>query len=799
MGRHSKTNMGTGARILYEFGPFRVDPDKQLLFRENQPVTLTPKTFETLLVLIRHSGEVVSKDHLMKELWPDAFVDEGNLTQNVFMLRKALGDTPEARRYIVTLPGRGYRFTAEVRTVAEDGDVVIASHARSELTFERAIEGDETVPAVRTEPSRRTTWRFRTALGALLMVVAATLVLVERRRAIPLGEKDSVLIASFKNATGDPVFDETLRQGLIVQLEQSPFLSLVSEDRVRQTLQMMGQPADARLEARVAREVCKRTGSGAVVEGSIARLGSDYVLGLRATSCRTGDLLDEEQVQVTRKEQVLGSLSQIARQFRRRIGESLATVKEHDTPLAEATTPSLEALQAYSIGWKKMSGSGDTAALPFFQRAIQLDPKFAMAYAWLGRAYGDLGEAGLSGENTAKAFELRDRASDREKFWITAAYNMQVTENLERARQVCGVWAETYPRDPTPHMFLSGVIYPVLGHYEQAITEAQAARELAPDFAIAHFILANRYQELGRLEEASQVLQGAGRQKAVLPDFLLERYDIAFLKNNREEMARIAEEARADASAEEWVTQHQASVRAYSGQLREAREAAQQAADLARHAGNLEAAALYQASAALWAGFFGDSAEAKQGAKAALALSQNRGVEYGAALALALVGDSAYSRQLADSMERNFPEDTSVQFSYLPALRGLLALNRGEPGDAIEELRKNTAYELGRPRSALHANFGALYPVFVRGEAYQALRKGAEAATEFQKILDHRGIVVSDPIGALAHLQLGRAYALERSAAMAKAAYQEFFRLWEHANPDIPILRQARAEFAKFQ
>ena len=799
MGRHSKTNMGTGARILYEFGPFRVDPDKQLLFRENQPVTLTPKTFETLLVLIRHSGEVVSKDHLMKELWPDAFVDEGNLTQNVFMLRKALGDTPEARRYIVTLPGRGYRFTAEVRTVAEDGDVVIASHARSELTFERAIEGDETVPAVRTEPSRRTTWRFRTALGALLMVVAATLVLVERRRAIPLGEKGSVLIATFRNATGDPVFDETLRQGLIVQLEQSPILSLVSEDRVRQTLQMMGQPPDARLEAGVARQVCKRTGGGVVVEGSIASLGSEYVLGLRATSCRTGDLLDEEQVQVTRKEQVLGSLSQIARQFRRRIGESLATVKEHDTPLAEATTPSLEALQAYSIGWKKMSGSGDTAALPFFQRAIQLDPKFAMAYAWLGRAYGDLGEAGLSGENTAKAFELRDRASDREKFWITAAYNMQVTENLERARQVCGVWAETYPRDPTPHMFLSGVIYPVLGHYEQAITEAQAARELAPDFAIAHFILANRYQELGRLEEASQVLQDAGRQKAVLPDFLLERYDIAFLKNNREEMARIAEEARADASAEEWVTQHQASVLAYSGQLREAREAAQQAADLARHAGNLEAAALYQASAALWAGFFGDSAEAKQGAKAALALSQNRGVEYGAALALALVGDSAYSRQLADSMERNFPEDTSVQFSYLPALRGLLALNRGEPGDAIEELRKNTAYELGRPRSALHANFGALYPVFVRGEAYQALRKGAEAATEFQKILDHRGIVVSDPIGALAHLQLGRVYALERSAAMAKAAYQEFFRLWEHANPDIPILKQARAEFAKFQ
>jgi hypothetical protein len=331
------------------------------------------------------------------------------------------------------------------------------------------------------------------------------------------------------------------------------------------------------------------------------------------------------------------------------------------------------------------------------------------------------------------------------------------------------------------------------------LTDAQAARKLAPDLAIAHFLLANRYQELGRLEEASRVLQDAGQQKAMLPDFLLERYDIAFLNNNREEMARVAEAARAEASAEEWVTHHRASVLAYSGRMREATEAALQAVDLARHAGNLEVAGLYQASAALWAGFFGDGAGARQGAKAALTLSQSRGVEYGAALALALAGDSAYSQQLADSMERNFLDDTSVQVSYLPALRALLALNRGQPGDAIKALRKNTAYELGRPRSALHANFGALYPVFLRGEAYLALRKGAEATTEFKKILDHRGIVVSDPIGALAHLRVGRAYALEGSAARAKAAYQEFLRLWEHANPDIPILRQARAEFAKLQ
>jgi eukaryotic-like serine/threonine-protein kinase len=642
-------------------------------------------------------------------------------------------------------------------------------------------------------------WRFVAPIIALLALAAiAVIVFVHGRRPVALGLKESVLVADFTNTTGDPVFDDTLRRGLIVQLEQSPFLSLVSEDRVRQTLQLMGQPQEARLNADVARQVCERTGSAAMLEGSIASLGSQYVLGLRATNCRTGDLVDEEQVQAATKEGALSALSQIARKFRTRIGESLATIKQHDTPLAEATTPSLAALQAYSIGWRKLFTTGDAAALPFFQRAIQLDPKFAMAYASLGRIYGDLGEAVLSGENTAKAYEFRDRASDREKFWITAAYNMQVRENLDRAQQICGVWTETYPRDPMPHMFLSGVIYPVIAKYPQAIAEATRARELDPDSAILYFVLANRYQELGDLEKASQTLQDAELRKLEIPDFLLEKYDIAFLRRDGEEMGRIAQLARTDASADEWLT-HQASALAYSGRAKEARKTAQRAADLARQAGHLEAAALYEASAALWEGFFGNGARAKQEAKAALTLSKDRGVEYGAALALALAGDSTSSQQLADDMERSFPEDTSVQFSYLPALRARLALNHGEPSKAIEALQKAVPYELGRPRSALHANFGALYPIYVRGEAYLALHQGVEAAGEFQKILDHRGIVVSDPIGALAHLQLGRAYTLQGDTAMANGAYHDFLTLWQDSDPDVPILKQAKIDFQKMR
>jgi eukaryotic-like serine/threonine-protein kinase len=797
--------MDTETKILYEFGPFRVDPNKRLLLRENQPVAITPKAFETLLILVRHSREVVSKDDLMKELWPDAFVEEANLSQNIFMLRKALGDTPEDRRYIVTLPGRGYRFAGEVCTVTPDaGDLVIASRTRSQIVLEREANPAEALaqplPALASETQRRISWKFVTTTGVLVALLAVSISMVIRRpHFVDLGQKDSVLIADFTNRTGDPVFDDTLRQGLVVQLEQSPIISLVSEDRVQQTLQLMSQPPNAQLTDRVARELCERTGSAAVLQGSIANLGSQYVLGLRATSCRTGKILDEEQAQAAKKEDVLAALSQIASKFRTRVGESLATVKEHDTPLAAATTPSIVALKAYSTGWRLMFSTGDTAALPFFQRAIQLDPQFAMAYASMGRAYADLGEAALSAESSARAYELRERASDPEKFWIAAAYDTQVTENLDRAQQTCEVWAQTYPRDPMPHGFLAGVIDPVLGRYEEAIHEATRAREIDPSFAIMYFVLAARHQALGRLEEAQNSFRMASEQGLEIPDFLLGKYDLAFLMDDKTEMERTFELARGNPSAEEWIANHAGSVLAYGGRLQEATKMSQQAEELAQRAGHKESAALYEAGAALWNGFFGKAPEARRTATAALALSNDRGVEYGAALTLALSGDSSRAQQLGGDLDRRFPEDVSVQFSYLPTLRARLALDRGEPAKAVELLQKATPYELGTPRTALHANFGALYPVYMRGEAYLAEHRGPEAAAEFQKILDHRGIVVSDPIGALARLQLGRALALSGDVARAKAAYDDFLALWKHADPGLPILKQARAEYAKLQ
>ena len=612
-----------------------------------------------------------------------------------------------------------------------------------------------------------------------------------------LTDKDTIVLADFVNTTGDPVFDGTLRQGLAIQLEQSPFLSLVSEGRIQKALRLMGQPADARLTLKLGREICERTASAAVLEGSIASLGSQYVLGLRANNCRTGDVLDEEQAQATRKEDVLNALGRIASKFRTRVGESLTTIEKHDMPLAEATTPSLEALKVYSAAQKVFSTAGDTAALPLYRRAIEFDPRFAMAHAYLGRVYGDLGESVLSFESTGKAYRLRDRASDAEKFFITASYDLQVTGNLDKVQQTCEAWAQTYPRERAPHTFLAAIIHPVSGKYAEAIEEGKKALELDPDSAFGYSLLAGNYVFLDRLREAEDTLQRASERKLEIPDFLGTRYDIAFLKSDKAGMEREAALSQGKPGAEHWMSDKEAFVLGYSGRLREAKRMSQRAADLAQQAARPESAALYITGAALREAFVGNAPAAGRTAMAALKLSKQLYVQYGAALALALSGESSRSQTLTNDLERRFGEDTSVRFSYIPALRAVLALNNGDPSKAIELLQIAAPSELGTPRSSMHGFFGALYPIYVRGEAYLAAHQGAEAATEFRKILDHRGIVLADPIGALARLQLGRAFVLSGDKAKAKTAYQDFLILWKDADPDIPILKQAKAEYAK--
>jgi eukaryotic-like serine/threonine-protein kinase len=614
-----------------------------------------------------------------------------------------------------------------------------------------------------------------------------------------LTNKDTIILADFTNTTGDSVFDGTLRQGLAVQLEQSPFLSLISEERIQQTMRMMGQPGDARFTPQIAREVCERTASAAVLEGSITNLGTQYVLGLRAKNCRSGDILDEEQVQATRKEDVLKALSQIASKFRTRVGESLATVQKYDTPLANATTPSLDALRAYSTGWKVAFSTGNADAVPLLKRATEIDPKFAMAHAFLGRLYGDSGESILSAESTTKAYQLRDRSSEREKFFITATYDLQVTGSLEDAQQTCELWAQTYPRDVGPHGLLSGFTYQGLGRYEKSTEEAKKAIALDPDFVPGYTNLAFSYVYLDRLAEAENTLKRATERKLEIPDFMVLRYYIAFLKGDSAAMQREAAASQGKFGAEDWISQQEAFVSASSGQLQQARMLSGRAAGLAKQATQPERAAIYEAGAATWEAFFGNAPVARQSAMAALELSKGRDIEYGAAFALALSGDSSRSQALANDLEGRFGEDTSVRFSYLPTLHALFALNRGEPSNAIQLLQIADPHDLAVPASSFFGFFGALYPAYVRGMAYVALHRGAEAATEFQKILDHRGIVIGDPVGAVAHLQLGRAFALSGDTIKARSAYNDFLALWKDADPDIPILKQAKAEYASPQ
>src|SRR5215475_6819718 len=426
---------GRADKQVYGFGPFQLDPEKQTLLREGDPIALAPKAFQLLLTLVRNGTETVSKDQLMKSVWPDTFVEETNLTHNIFALRKALGES-EQNRYIVTVPGRGYRFAEGVRLLPDkELSIVAASHSKVQ------VEVRETTPWVRI------------LIAAVILVSVAVAGVSFLVRSSPaLTAKDTIVLADFANSTGDPVFDGTLRQGMEVQLEQSPFLSMVPEQRLRRTLAQMGQPVDAQLGGEIAREVCERTGAVATIEGSIAMLGSEYVLGLRAKNCRTTGVLAAEQEQAHRKEDVLKALSAMTTRLRARIGESLASVEKYSTPLAEATTPSLDALKAYSAGRQIHAGHGASAALPFLQRATEVDPQFAVAHAWLGRLYADMDQGGLASASIARAWQLRNRVSDRERFFIDVNYEILVTGSMEAAQQTAEAWARAFPREASPHL-----------------------------------------------------------------------------------------------------------------------------------------------------------------------------------------------------------------------------------------------------------------------------------------------------------------------------------------------------------
>ncbi len=615
-----------------------------------------------------------------------------------------------------------------------------------------------------------------------------------------LTDKDSIVLADFDNKTGYPVFDDTLRQGLSVQLEQSPFLQLVSEQKVNATLKLMGRPAGDRLTPELTREVCQRTGSKAMLTGSIAGLGSQYVIGLKAIGCINGDVLADALEQAANKEAVLKALDRAAVGLRSKLGESLSTVQKYSTPLAEATTPSLAGLQAYSLGQKTRSAKGDTAALPFFKRAVELDPNFAMAYVSMSWTYANLGQVGQAEKCARKAYDLREKVSERERFRIESTYYSKATGELEKAVQTYELLKQTYPRDVGAYTNL-GEAYANLGNHEQALEEFREAMRLDPNRVINYYNLGETYLHLNRLEDAEAVLKQAEALNLGTEFLLPLHYYLAFLKGDTAQMAQVLSAALGKPGAENLLLAEQADTEGWYGRLKAAHELTRGAMVSAERNDDKETAAANQAWAALREAESGNRDKARADANAALKLAPNQWVQEASALALALAGDTAAADKLAAGLDKTFPLDTLVQTYWLPTIRAAVALERQDPLRAVEVLKSASGIELTVPGNADYAPF---VPVYSRGEAYLMLHDGNAAAAEFQKFIDHYGLVINEPWGALARLGLARAYAIDaaKDTALrekARTAYQNFLNLWKDADPDIPILKEAKAEYAKLQ
>jgi len=651
--------------------------------------------------------------------------------------------------------------------------------------------------------ARANAWKM-TAVAAMALLTGTAMAVggyFYLRPRPKLTEKDTIVLAGFANSTGDAVFDGTLRQGLAVQLEQSPFLSLVSDPQIQQTLRLMGQAPDARLTPELAADLCRRVGSAAVLDGSIAQIGSAYLLTVKAVNCATGNSLASASAQARDKNHVLDALGNVASEIRGKLGESLSMVRQLDTSLEQATTPSLEALQAYTLAREAAIQKNDMAAtIPLYQRAIRLDPKFAMAYASLAVTYSNLGQRRQAAENAQKSYELREAVSEREKVYIEAHYHQYVTGDLESARKTYELWAQTYPRDWAARNNLA-IIFFNLGQFDRAIPALQDALKVNPGARVSYANVANAYLFLNRPEEAWAAAQETRAKNLDSPFLRILMYMIAFLRNDEAGMAEQVAWSQGKPGVEDVLLANEADSAAYSGRLGRARKLTRQAMASAERAGGRETAGNYEAQAALRETLFGNPAQARQAALASLGLSESGETQYAAALALAFagspVGTPAQAEKLANDLAKRFPQDTLIQFNYLPTVHAQLALNRWDPSGALAALQAAGPYETAT--TAVHFNFLGLYPIYVRGNAYLAAHQGSAAAAEFQKILDHRGIVGNCPIGVLAHLGLGRAYALQGDPARARAAYQDFLALWKDADPDVPILKQARAEHAKLK
>jgi serine/threonine protein kinase/tetratricopeptide (TPR) repeat protein len=674
-----------------------------------------------------------------------------------------------------------------------------ASDIRTDLQrLKRDTESSRLPMAVQPEARSRPRMRswVMVAIGVVLVLMAAGgyLYLHHPRR---LTDKDVVVIADFANSTGDTVFDDTLKQALSVSLRQSPFLSVLSDNKVAETLKLMTRPPGTMLTPELAREVCLRTGSQAYIAGAIAALGEEYVLGLKAVNCQSGEILAQQQISVPAKEKVLDGLGHVASQLRGELGESLATVQKFDIPIEQATTSSLEALRQYTAGLRVQNQQGDVAAIPFFKRAIELDPNFAKAYVSLATSYSNLVEYGLASENMQKAYELRDRATELERYSISANYYSDVTGELDKGNAVLEQWAHSYPRDIHPLVALA-LNNNLVGQYDQAVAELHEGLRIDPDHSSFFVNLIANYAALNRVQDAIAAYDAALARKFDHPLLHANRYGVAFLDGDTAEMQRQLARITGKAGLDDFLLSIQSDTAAYAGHFHNARELSRQAAVSASRNDKKETGAEWLLNAALREAEIGNLQQARAQTSSAMSLFSSRDVRVLAALALARSGDAARAQNMADELSRSAPANTLLNCYWLPTIRASTELTRHHPDNALRVLQAASSCELGEPNPQVQIG-GTLYPGYVRGQADLENGDAQQAVAEFQKLIDHRGVVQNFVLGALVHLQLGRAYLATGDTAKASVQYQEFLTLWKEADPDIPILNEAKAEYAKLQ
>ncbi len=762
------------------FADFTVDFRAGKLRRNGIEVRLQDQPFQILAQLAQRPGEVVTRDELRRHVWPsDTFVDFDNgLNTAINKIREALGDSAEAPRFIETLPRRGYRFIVPVE--ASSNTIRLVQSPPSSVSIKPVHYG----------------WRAVLAILLLGIALAGVGYWTRERLAPPLTDKDTVVLADFDNRTGDLVFDNTLKQALAVQLQQSPFLSLVPDQQTRETLRLMGRSPEERLVGKVAEEVCERQGASAVLQGGITTLGSHYVIDLNVLNCRTGTYLARAETEVGSKERVLAALGGMASQLRSRLGESLAQLEKYDTPVLQATTPSLDALKAYSTGVIEEEKLNAGGALPFFRRAAELDPNFALAYVGEAIAYADAGEDELARTALQKAFELRDRVSEQEMLSITALYHHTVTGDSQQILDANRLWATMYPREHLPHDNLA-LYYNTIGAFDKALEESSSAVRIAPHSSFGYVNLASAYFGLNRWQESRAALEpviARGQGDFAMYCFL---YVAAWTQNDPAGMQSYLDAAQKSLPEGEMTRLEftRAEEAASYGKFRTAHEMDERSEQIASELGLHQSAGAMAGLEALWQSQVGNRLTARELAKQTLTKARGIDVAVNAAVALAATGDVAGAQAVADSLARNHPRDTVLKAVSVPLIRSSIELQRGNATQALELLRHSEPYELG---------FGFPYypsfmPTYTRGRAYLKLHDGSKAAAEFRKVMDHRGLDPVSPIYVLAHLGLARANVLAGDIAGARSAYQDFFAAWTNADPDIPILKQAKAEYEKLQ